>query len=203
MEPDNENYLFDVAEFLAYHEAAAQLVEIFRIAIKRMPDSPRVEYGLAVTYMEQNRATEAVELLEKLQTKHPNFEPAYMALGECYNYLGRVEELLTLGKRLQGLNPANPNGWYFVGAAYLRVVREGQGSSEDAVAALKRSVSLDRNSARTHFDLARAYEAGGNYGLAEAELKETLRLEPQHPNARYVLGQLYQRQGKTELASGS
>jgi len=49
-------------------------------------------------------------------------------------------------------------------------------------------VSLDRNSARTHFDLARAYEAGGNYGLAEAELKETLRLEPQHPKARYVLG---------------
>jgi tetratricopeptide (TPR) repeat protein len=201
MEPGNEDYLLDVAEFLAYYKADVHLLEVFKVAYGRTPDSPRVQYGLAVAYMLQNQGAEAAILLESLEAQHPDFQPAELALAECYEYLGKTDALFAFGERLRQVNPRNPNGWYFTGAAHLRMVREGHGSLPDAVAALQKSVDLGSKLPAAHFDLAKAYELSGKSDLAEAEFRQTLRLEPKHPSARYALGRLYQKEGKTELAA--
>jgi len=200
MEPDNEDYLLDVAELLSYHEAFDQLRNIFLIALQRMPESPRVQYGLAINYLQDNQLEPAKALLEQLVIKHPGFEAANVAVGEAYEYEGNVDALLEVGRKLQSVNPANPHGPYFEGAAYLRRAREGGAEGPKAVAAFKRAIELDPTSPRAHFQLSRAYSETGDDTSAEAELKNTLQLDPKHPKARYVLGRIYQKQGKTELA---
>lgn len=201
LEPDNEDYLLDLGEFLAYHRAHKEAANVFEVAAKRMPDSARVQFGLAVSYVLQNRRDEATQLLMHLIARDPHFEPAYAALGECYEDAGNAEALVEVGKKLQGVNARNPAGWYLEGAGWLRLAAQGQAAVGPAVQSLKAAVRLAPSSARYRFALARGYQESGDFESAVAELKQTLALDVQHERAHYVLGRLYQRLGKPELAA--
>jgi len=200
LEPDNQDYLMDLAEFLAWHEAHTVLLEIFEVAIRRMPHAPRVQFGRAVAYILVNRRDEATVQLERLLQEHARFEPVYRALGECYEDADKLEEMIRLGRQLQGVNPSNALGWYLEGAGYLGLARREQAQTDRAVAALRRALELDARFARAHFHLARAYLEAGDAAQAETYLKKTLEIDSQHSRAHYVLGQVYQKQGKKELA---
>ena len=200
MEPDNEDYLADVGEFLASHDANQQLLEVFEVAAKRLPHSSRVKFGLAVAYILQDRRDEATERLETLVHSDPAFEPAYRALGECYEDASRFDDMITLGRRLQQVNPRNQAGFYLEGAGALGRSRRGERDVEQALSALSRSIELDPSMPRSHFQLARAYEEAGRIGQAVESLKKTIELDPQHGRAHYVLGRLYQRLGEPQLA---
>jgi tetratricopeptide (TPR) repeat protein len=201
LEPDNEDYLLDIGEFLAYHRAHKEAADLFEVAAKRMPNSARVQFGLAVSYILQNRRDEAIVLLRGLISRDPRFEPPYGALGECYEDAGDAGALAGLGRKLQSVNASNPAGWYFEGAGLLRLVAQGEATLGPAVESLKSAVRRAPSSARYHFALAKAYQESGAYQPAIAELKRTLTLDSQHERAHYVLGRLYQRLGKPELAA--
>jgi tetratricopeptide (TPR) repeat protein len=200
MEPDNEDYVLDLGEFLAYYRAHEQAFQIFEVAAKRMSQSPRVQFGLAVALVLQNRRDEATNLLNTLVTAHPDFEPAYRVLGECHEDAGRTEDMVATGRKLQSVNPRNSYGWYLEGRGLLGESRAGDTAVAPAIVALQRAIALDPNFARAHFHLARAYEQMGDSAQAELELKTTIRIEPQHPRAHYVLGMLYQQTDRKELA---
>ena len=68
----------------------------------------------------------------------------------------------------------------------------------EAISALEKSLALEPNFARAHFQLGKAYLADGNNERAEKELKETLRLNPRWAGAHYLLARIYQRTGKPE-----
>jgi tetratricopeptide (TPR) repeat protein len=154
-----------------------------------------------VSYILQNRSDEAQKLLEGLISAHPRFEPAYKALGECYEGAGNATRMVELGKELQKLNPRNPQGWYLEGAGLLQEGRATTSSSlDEAMAALQKTIALEPSHVRAHFLLARALQEAGDANLAIAELQETLRLDPDHERAHYVLAQLYQKTGDTQRA---
>jgi Tfp pilus assembly protein PilF len=52
-----------------------------------------------------------------------------------------------------------------------------------------------------HFTLAKAYQQKEDDAAAVRELKETVRLEPQHERAHYVLGRLYKKLGQPALSA--
>jgi tetratricopeptide (TPR) repeat protein len=200
LDPQNEDYLFDLGEFLGYHRAHDEAVRIFEVAAKRMPLSPRVTTGLAISYILQNRADEAQKLLESLISTHPRFEPAYRALGECYEGAGNSARMLELGRTLQIVNPSNAQGWYLEAAGLFQEGRTGTPSLDGAIIALQKTIQLERSHTRAHFLLAKAFQEAGNYDRAIDELNQTLRLDPDHERAHYVLAQLYQRAGETQKA---
>ena len=200
LDPNNIDYLLDLGEFLAYYRAHGEARKLFEIGAARMPDSPRVEYGLAVSYLMEARRPDAIALLKSLIASNPKFEAAYHALGECYQDSGQWDEMAKLGKSLQGVNPSNPMGWYLEGAGLLELADRDRKLLPPAISDLKRASALNPNSSRFHFALAKAYKENENYEEAIAELKETLRLDPQHERAHYVLGQLYRQLGQRELA---
>ena len=200
MEPDNEDYVLDLGEFLAYYRAHDKAFQIFEVAAKRMSQSPRVQFGLAVALVLQNRRDEAASILNALISAHPDFEPAYRVLGECYEDAGRMEDMVATGRKLQSVNRRNSYGWYLEGRGLLGESRAGDSAVAPAIVALQHATELDPNFARAHFHLARAYEQMGDSAQAESELKTTIRIEPQHPRAHYVLGMLYQQTGRKELA---
>jgi tetratricopeptide (TPR) repeat protein len=199
LEPNEENYLLDIGEFLACHHAYDKAAAFFEVAVQRMPQSPRVRFGLAVARILQNRRAEAAALLEGLLTEYPRFEPVYRALGECYEDAGNWNGLVELGRELQKVNSANAVGWYLEGAGLARLALEQESPSPPAIAALERAVQLDPSVSRYHFTLAKACQEVQQSERAIAELSATIKLEPQHERAHYVLGRLYQKVGKPEL----
>jgi tetratricopeptide (TPR) repeat protein len=200
LDPDNEEYLLDLGEFLGYHRAPKNAVDLFEVASKRMPHSPRVQFGLAISYILVGRRDDAAGMLEALIRANPAMEPAYRALGECYEDAGNWDGLIRLGKQLQAANPSRAEGWYFEGAGRLKNELQDSAPDPEALPILLRAAGLDPESSRIHFALAKAYQQAGRYEPAIKELQETLRLEPQHERAHYVLAQLYQKQGKRDLA---
>ncbi len=200
LDPDNTDFLMDVGEFLAHYRAYHEALEMFQVAAKRLPHSPQVQFGLAVSYILENRREEATRLLEALIASNPKFEPAYRALGECYEDAGRGKAMVELGKRLQAIDSSNPTGWYLVGAGLLNESVQDRYLLTSAIPALERAVALEPRSSRDHFVLGKAYEAEHNDPKAIAELKETIRLDPEHERAHYVLAQIYERMGEKQLA---
>lgn len=200
LDPQNEDYLLDVGEFLGHHRAHDEAVRIFEVAAKRMPQSPRVTVGLAVSYILQNRSDEAQRLLEGLVSTHPRFEPAYKALGECYESSNNAKGLMELGRALQQINPQNPLGSYLEGAGLLMEGRSDSSSLETAMSALRRSLRLDPSNIRARFLLAKALQDTGAEDLAISELKQLLAMDPDHVRAHYMLARLYQRKGDNEGA---
>jgi superkiller protein 3 len=199
-DPNNEDYLLDLGEFLAYYRAYGEARKIFEIGAKRMPHSPRVQFGLAVSYILEARRPEAIASLRSLIASNPKFEAAYHALGECYQDSGQWDDMARLGKALQELNPSNAMGWYLEGSALLQLADSDRKLLIPAISDLKRASVLNPSSGRFHFALAKAYREDGKFEEAVAELKETLRLDPEHERAHYVLGLLYQQLGQSELA---
>jgi tetratricopeptide (TPR) repeat protein len=199
IEPENEDFLLDVGEFLAHYRAYDKAAAFFEVAVRRMPRSPRVRFGLAVARILQNRRPEATLALEELLKENPGFEAVYRALGECYEDAGNWTGLSSLGRQLQTVNSSNPVGWYLEGAGLARLAVEQQAPSLAAIAALERAVRLAPNSSRYRFALAKAYQEAQQFDRAVAELKAAIKLEPQHERAHYVLGRLYMEVGKKEL----
>jgi predicted Zn-dependent protease len=200
LDPQNEDYLLDLGEFLGHHRAHDEAVRLFEVAAKRMPQSPRVTVGLAVSYILQNRSDEGQPLLEALIAAHPRFEPAYKALGECYEGSKNAKGLVDLGKALQQVNPKNPLGWYLEGAGLLQEGRTEESALDAAMNALRRSLQLDPSNIRARFLLARALQETGAEKVAISELKQMLALDPNHERGHYLLARLYQKTGDTESA---
>lgn len=200
LDPQNEDYLLDIGEFLGTYRAHEEAVKFFEIAAKRMPQSPRVTFGLAVAYILQNRREEAQNLLESLIGAQPRFEAAYRALGECYEDAGNAGGMVKLGKSLQSVNPRNAVGWYLEGAGLLREGRAGAASIDDATRVLRTATRLQASDARAHFLLARALQESGNDPEAITELEQVLKLDADHERAHYVLARLYQKAGNAAAA---
>lgn len=198
LEPDNEDYLIDVGEFLAHHQAYDKAAAVFEVAVRRMPHSPRVRFGLAVAHILQNKRPEATVALEKLLADDPRFEAVYRALGECYEDAGNWGGMVDLGRKLQQVNPQNAVGWYLEGAGLARLALEQRTTSLPAIAALERAVRLDPATSRYHFALAKVCQEEKQLDRAVEELNAAIRLEPRHERAHYVLGRLYIELGKTE-----
>lgn len=200
LDPQNEDYVLDIGEFLGSHGAHTEAATFFEVAAKRMPGSPRVTFGLAVAYILQSRREEAQRMLEGLIAAHARFEPAYRALGECYEDLGNTDGMVALGKSLQSVNPRNPLGWYLEGAGLLREGRTGTDALPAAVKALRAAIQLQPGFVRARFALARALQESGAGAEAIGELEQVIRLDPGHERAHYVLARLYQNAGKSEAA---
>lgn len=198
LDPNDEDYLLDIGDFLASHHAYDQARLFFAIGAERMPDSPRVLFGLAVAEILQDRRAEATARLKGLLHRYPRFQPAYRALGECYEDAGNWAGMDDLGKKLLAINPANAVGWYLRGASL-----EQMNNSPDTgtgISYLRKAVDLDPHSSRYHFRLGKAYAEALQSNAAIRELKEAIRIDPQQKRAHYVLARLYQKLDKGELA---
>jgi Flp pilus assembly protein TadD len=200
LEPQHEDYVLDLAEFLSHYRSYDQLLKLMTVGAARHPNSPRMQLGLALAHILENGREDAVPILETIISKNPAYEPAYPVLGEAYQDLGRYEDSLRLGRILQRLNPANPKGWYIEGSALLELARRGNAGIEKAAESLKRSLEIDPAFVRPRFLLARALLDQNQYGEAEDHLKILLQYDPEHGQAHYVLGQLYKKTGRLEEA---
>lgn len=201
LEPDNEQYLMDLAQCLILFRAYDAARSFLEVGVRRSPDSVRIKFSLALAYLLDDHAPAATPLLFALIGADAKFEPAYTALGMIYESAHDWAALVSLGQRLRAASPDNPTGWYLEGAGLLSQPSDDPAVLAGAIASLRKSTTGNSGSSAAHYALAKAYVKAGDSEAAVRELKETLRLNPDHSGAHYVLARVYQKLGTVELAA--
>ncbi len=127
----------------------------------------------------QRRFDQAVAEAQRAVAINPNYADGYMALADVLFVVGRPEDELSAAEKAMRLDPAGQDRYaYAVGSAYFQM-----GRYQEAISALKRTLSVDPNNLVTHFMLAADYVELGRDQEARAEAAEIMRISPQFINA--------------------
>ena len=200
MEPDSEDFLLDLGEYLLSYHAHDAATRFFEEGLRRNPNSMRIQFGLAMVYQLEKRHEKAIAAFKAILMSHPAFEPAYSALGRSFEKTLRWQEMIDLGSSLRAQEESSALAWRLIGAGFLGQSQHDPGALTEATSALEKSLRMNPTSSETHFLLAKAYDQKGRSNDAINELKQTLKLDPEHQSAHYILGQLYRKGGQSELA---
>ena len=160
------------------------------------PGSAIAHNNLAAKITRQGRLEEAVKFFREAVQLNPDYGQAYGNLGLTLSRLGRKSEAVEMFKREMARGPA-PASDHIEFAMALETIR-----SAEAVRQYRRAISLERNNAKLHYNLARLLEKQGEPEKAAWHYTEALRLEPEYAEARNNYGLLLSRRGRFEEAVG-
>ncbi len=95
LDPDNDRFAFDLGSELLLHENYQAAETILRAAQARNPQSSQIYLALGAAEFMAGKTADSVDAFLKAVDLNPNFEPAYLFLGEAYTFSGaRSEEVL-------------------------------------------------------------------------------------------------------------
>jgi tetratricopeptide (TPR) repeat protein len=129
---------------------------------------------LAQVYVWKKQHEQAIAEGRRAITLNPNDDAGYQTLGDILSHAGQPEEALKMREKSMRLNPKYPPIYLNnLGYTYFLLRRY-----EEAIAALKKSLSLNPNLGVAHVNLAVVYAEAGLEKEAQAEGAEILRLTP-------------------------
>ena len=135
---------------------------------------PLARSSLAWAYLWKMRHEQAITEAKYAITLDPNFAEGYARLGEILNLAGRPQEGHDLIQDAMRLDPHfPPNYLIYLGHAYYLM-----GKYEEAIAALKRSLTHNRSFLHPHRSLAVIFSDLGRKEDAQVEVAEILRINP-------------------------
>jgi tetratricopeptide (TPR) repeat protein len=125
----------------------------------------------------------------------PKLPMAHFLLGELYTFKSRIPEAISEFEGELAINPAHAATYYRLADAYTRV-----GRYEDAERLLQRSVWLDSTASGPYILMAKVLLHKKEPDLAKRSLDRALTMDPNNYVGHYLMGQVYQAQGKTTEA---
>ncbi len=163
--------------FNQWSEDPQSLEHAFKAAQKSvtLDDSlPLARSSLAWAHLWKGHHEQAISEAKCAVSLDPNFAEGYARLGEILSLAGRPEEGLDLVEKAMHLDPHfPPNYLIYLGHAYYVM-----GRHEEAVAALKRSLTHNLDFLHPHRTLAVIFGELGRNEEAHAEVAEILRINP-------------------------
>jgi adenylate cyclase len=144
--------------------------DLAQTAIDLDDASPYAHTILAQIYVWKKQHEQAIAEGRQAIALNPNYDAAYHALGDILSHAGQPEEALKMREQAMRLNPKYPpvylNG---LGYTYFLLRRY-----EEAIAALKKSLSRNPNLSMAHLNLAAVYAEAGREEEARAKGAEIL-----------------------------
>jgi Flp pilus assembly protein TadD len=202
MDP-TEEHLFDWGNNLLRLRAYEPASQVLAEAVKRYPQSARLQVGLGIAEYSRGRYDDAVRSFCAAADLDPSDPRPYVFLGEMYGVSPDLADEVT--RRLALLvrtHPENALGHFH----YAMSLWKGRADPAAPVdlgqveSLLKRAVALDPKLALAHFRLGVLCFDQGRYADAARRFREALRLQPDLADARYRLAQVYVRTGEKALA---
>jgi len=129
---------------------------------------------LGWVYLWKKQPERAIAEGERALALNPNDAFSYFVLAQILNFVGKPEEAIGLAEKALRLDPRNQELYLFsLGSAYAATRRY-----EEAIAALKRTLTRYPNFLPAHAFLAAIYSGLGREEEARAEAAEVLRINP-------------------------
>jgi adenylate cyclase len=183
----NPNWLFSHAElFINYrllwssqlsqdHQTLDRGLEAAQRMVALGAASPWSHFILSAAYLWRKQYEQASAEVEQTLALNPSQGMIYGGVANILSFLGRPEEALGLAEKALRLNPRPPpRNLLALGQTYYLA-----GRSEEAIAALKKSLNGSPADLDAHLLLAAVYAELGRDAEAQAEVAEVLRINPQ------------------------
>jgi tetratricopeptide (TPR) repeat protein len=201
--PENDRFAFDLGSELLLHENYEAAEAILHAAQIRNPESSQIYLALGAAEFMGGKTAESVDAFLKAVDLNPNFEPAYLFLGEAYTFSGaRSKEVLDKLAHLAAKEPRNFGAQYYYGTS-LVVAMNNDGTSTHtalAMATLNRAAQLHPRDARVYYQMAEVLRLERRPADAVSYYTKAIALDPDYPEPLYKLGQAYVRLGRHEDA---
>jgi TolB-like protein/class 3 adenylate cyclase len=165
---------------------AAAEATIGRVLSQR-PDDPLAHEILGGVLHQTRRPDQAIAELERALALDPNLAAAHGGIGLAKIFIGLARETEAHVNEALRLSPRDSFAWIWL--QYAGGAKLALGADEEAVARLRRSIELNRNSPFVHFFLAAALANLGKLDEAAAETRFALTLDPTFTIQRFRSGQ--------------
>jgi tetratricopeptide (TPR) repeat protein len=152
-------------------------------ASNRDPAAKYLDLGDA--YMAAGNMSAALGQYQAAQKAAPSDPRVYRGLGNVYYWLGQLQQAAQAYQEWVAVAPNDDSAHLLLGILY-----QEQKDSARALPELEKAASLATCDNVNHVVLAGAYYASGDYGRAIAEFQSASRIDPQDPEAFYMLGAL-------------
>jgi Tfp pilus assembly protein PilF len=170
-------------------------IQEYKQALQLDNKNTAIHLNLAVAYIKNNEINKAYPELELIGKLDPQAVDAHAILSFLYSLQKKSGEAsreyeIAL-KNASRLNPQNIEIYKSLGALYV-----SQEKFQAAENIYRLILNLSPADTEAHFYLANVYEESGDLARAEEELKKTLALKPDYPEALNYLGYLYLEENK-------
>jgi Tfp pilus assembly protein PilF len=165
-------------------------VQEFKKALKSDNKSSLIHINLASLYIKQNEIPKAIEELNYTVKLEPGAVEPHAILALLYSSENKTDlassEYETALKNASKREPGNVDIYKTLGAIYLQ-----QRRLKEAQEAFRLILDLAPDDAQAHFYLGSVYEELKERPKAILELKKSIKLNPDYPEALNSLGYLY------------
>jgi tetratricopeptide (TPR) repeat protein len=202
MDPSEGN-LFDWGSELLLHRTYEPAIDVFREAVKRYPNSPRLFIGLGMALYSRGTYDEAVKALLTAADLNPADPRCYFFLSKAYDSSpNQAQDVIQRFRRFSELQPGNALALYYYAMSLWKGKRaEDPGSDlREVESLLQKSVALDPKLAEPHVQLGNLYAEQHEYAKSIPEYTKALEVNPNLPDAHYRLGQDYVHVGQKDRA---
>ena len=202
MDP-SENNLFDWGSELLLHRTYDPAIQVFRVAAKRYPKSPRIMIGLGISLYARGFYEEAVEALLAGADLDPKEPRCYLFLSRAYySQQSHTQEVIQRFARYAALEPGNASAQYYYA---MSLWKGGQSAGEPVdmqkvEALLRRAIALDDKLAEAHFQLGNLYADRHDYQQSMPQYVRVIELDATLADAHYRLASDYTHLGAKEKA---
>jgi tetratricopeptide (TPR) repeat protein len=184
LKPDSPETLYLLAQVDADESKAVDALDLLALAHKLAPENTDIIFLLARVSMSQNYFEDAIPLLESGLKIAPQRADLQAALGESYFMAGRPDRAIEEFTKLIAVDPS-ARSFAFLGLCYRRL-----GRFDEARKYFQEGLKLDHRNATCLFNLGYIEERQGNEVAAEKLFQETLRSNPDFPDALLELANL-------------
>jgi len=172
-----------------------ELLSLYEELASRHPDTPELEYGIALLLKVSGEPERALARLEPLLEKHDNFQPAIILRADLLYQTGQTREALNYLTTNTRRFPDNRR----MGSLYGRMLLN-EGELQAAQDEFARLVQLYPDVSGLRLSHALVAMENGQTDIARRELSQLLE-QGQHANeARYYLGRIADDDGDTDTA---
>jgi tetratricopeptide (TPR) repeat protein len=202
LKPAEANFHYDYGYVLYQEKKYDQAVPVLKQAVDLDSENLMARFLLARTYVSSHRSLHignfsqlALEQFEFIAKKNPHFPSVHLHMAKIYSNNGDQEKaLLELTTELE-LFPKDTQARVEMGELLVKI-----GQSDKALEHLLQAEKEAPAVPLVHYTLAKAYREKSQRAEAIRSAQRCLELDPEFADGHYLLGQLYQETGQTELA---
>ncbi len=176
--PDDAEKLTALGTLYGQHGDLEAALKPFRRAAELTPQSPQMQYNLALTYYQLNRFEEARASLVRIIELWPDLFQLNALYGAVLLKLGKDIAAYQALYHAQQLNPQDPGTTDLLYKITLVLARKDQSARQytDSIRYLKEAIKLRPEDAEPHRSLAEIYTLTDHPDQAAAEQREADRL---------------------------
>jgi len=159
------------------------------------PDTAYLRRELAVSYLQLQNSSAAIDVLDSLIKSHPEDSESQFLYARALESLDRKEEARETYEKLIDSDPDQEMAFLRLGDIYLE-----KDDLDNAYRVYSKLLERFPDSYAGHFFIGKIYSVRKEYDLAEQHIRRTLDLVPGLEEPHYELAEIYKAKGENQKA---